>query len=77
MQEDDLVRGICGARGRYETAEVCDVRRIGGGAGCFLDDLRAFGINADLWTTAVQDEEKWLGTLDVCMYGWMDGWMGE
>ena len=23
---------------------------------CFLDDLRAFGINADQWTTAVQDE---------------------
>ena len=39
-----------------------------GGAGCvgggqekewmgyFLDDLRAFGINADQWTTAAQDE---------------------
>ena len=27
--------------------------------GCFLDDLRAFGINADQWTTAVQDEGKW------------------
>ena len=24
--------------------------------GCFLDDLRAFGINADQWTTATQDE---------------------
>ena len=24
--------------------------------GCFLDDLRAFVINADQWTTAVQDE---------------------
>ena len=23
---------------------------------CFLDDLRAFGINADQWTTAVRDE---------------------
>ena len=23
--------------------------------GCFLDDLRAFGVNADLWTTAAQD----------------------
>ena len=23
--------------------------------GCFLDDLRAFGINADQWTTAAQD----------------------
>ena len=23
--------------------------------GCFLDDLRAFGINADQWTTVAQD----------------------
>ena len=23
---------------------------------CFLDDLRAFGINADQWMTAAQDE---------------------
>ena len=54
----DLVRGVCGAHGGYETADVRAVRRIGGrhglrgGAGkewmgCFLDDLRAFGINAD------------------------------
>ena len=26
--------------------------------GCFLDDLRAFGINADQWTTAAQEEEE-------------------
>ena len=26
---------------------------------CFLDDLRAFGINADQWTTAAQDEGEW------------------
>ena len=47
-----------------------DVRRIGGGRGlcggpgkrvdgCFLDDLRAFSINADQWTTAAQDEGEW------------------
>ena len=24
--------------------------------GCFLDDLRAFGINADHWTPAAQDD---------------------
>ena len=50
-QEADLARGICGAHREYETAEVRDVRRIGGGhgmwMGCFLDDLRACGINAD------------------------------
>ena len=26
---------------------------------CFLADLRAFGINADQWTTAAQDEGEW------------------
>ena len=45
-----------------------DVRRAGGGAGyvggqekewmrCLLDDLRAFDINADQWTTAAQGRE--------------------
>ena len=32
-QEADLVRGICGAHGRYENAEVRDVWRTGGGHG--------------------------------------------
>ena len=32
--------------------------------GCFLDDLRAFGINADQWTTAAQDEEEWYRTAE-------------
>ena len=63
----DLVCGICGAHGGYETPGVRDIRRIGGGCvlcggpekrvdGCFLDDLRAFGINADQWTTAALEE---------------------
>ena len=30
---------------------------------CFLDDLRAFGINADQWTAA-QDEGEWRGTAE-------------
>ena len=30
--------------------------------GCFLDNLRAFGINADQWTTAAQDAGKWRRT---------------
>ena len=25
---------------------------------CFLDDLRAFGINADQWTAAAQNKEE-------------------
>ena len=29
---------------------------------CFLDDLKAFGIKADQWTTAAQDEGEWRRT---------------
>ena len=30
--------------------------------GCFPDGLRAFGINAEKWMTAAQDEEEWRKT---------------
>ena len=70
----DHVLGICGAHGGYEAAEVRDVRRIGGGAGCvgdhekelgcFQDDFRAFGINADQRTTAAQDQGEWRRTAE-------------
>ena len=32
--------------------------------GCFLGDLRAFGINANQWATVAQDEEGWRETAD-------------
>ena len=32
--------------------------------GCFLDDFRAFGINAYQWTTAAQDEGEWRRTAE-------------
>ena len=33
--------------------------------GCFLDDLRALGINADQWTAAAaQDEVEWRRTAE-------------
>ena len=32
--------------------------------GCFPDDLRAFDINADQWTTAVQDKGEWRRTAE-------------
>ena len=35
--------------------------------GFFLDDLRAFGINADQWTTAAQDEGEWRRTAEHFM----------
>ena len=76
MQEADLVRSVCGARRGDKSAGVRDVRRFGAGhglcegdqekesMGCFLDGLRAFGINADQWTTAAQDEGKWRRTAE-------------
>ena len=39
--------------------------------GCFLDDLRAFGINADQWTTAAQDEGEWRRTAERFMAKWI------
>ena len=32
--------------------------------GCFLDDLRASGINAHQWTTAAQDKGGWCRTAE-------------
>ena len=34
------------------------------GTGRFLDDLKAFGIIADQWTTTAQDEGKWRRTVE-------------
>ena len=31
---------------------------------CFLDDFRDFGIDADQWTTAAQDEREWRRTAE-------------
>ena len=43
--------------------------------GCFLDDLGAFGINADKWTTAAQDEGEWRRTAEPgvkhCLAKWI------
>ena len=43
--------------------------------GCFLDDLRAFGINADQWTTAGQDEEEWRRTAEQGAEHFMAKWI--
>ena len=47
--------------------------------GCFLDDLRAFGINADQWTTAAQDEGELCRTAEFrtrggSFHGEIDRW---
>ena len=43
--------------------------------GCFLVDLRAFGINADQWTTAAQNEREWLRTPDQEAKRFMAKWI--
>ena len=43
--------------------------------GCFLDDLRAFGINADQWTTAPQDEGEWRRTAKQGAEHFMAKWI--
>ena len=45
--------------------------------GCFLDDLRAFGINADQWwTTAAQDDEgEWRRTAEQAAEHFMAKWI--
>ena len=43
--------------------------------GCFLDDLKAFGINADQWTTAVQDEGEWRKTVEQEVERFMAKWI--
>ena len=44
--------------------------------GCFLDDLRAFGINADQWTTAAQDEGEWRRVAEQGARHFMAKWIG-
>ena len=43
--------------------------------GCLLDDLRAFGINADQWTTAAQDEGECHRTAEQGAEHFMAKWI--
>ena len=43
--------------------------------GCFLDDLRAFGIIADQWTTAAQNEGEWRRTAEQGAECFMTKWI--
>ena len=42
--------------------------------GCFPDNLRAFGINADQWTTAGHDEGEWRRTVEQGAEHFMAKW---
>ena len=43
--------------------------------GSFLDDLRDFGINADQWTTAAQDEGECRNTVEQEVGCFMAKWI--
>ena len=43
--------------------------------GCFLDDLRDFGINTDQWTTAAEDEGEWRRTAEQEAEYFMAKWI--
>ena len=43
--------------------------------GCFLDGFRVFDINADQWTTAVQDEGEWRKTAEQGAERFMAKWI--
>ena len=43
--------------------------------GCFPDDLRAFGTNADQWTTAAQDEGECRRTAEQGAEHFMAKWI--
>ena len=43
--------------------------------GCFLDELRGFGINADQWTSAAQDEGEWCRTAEQAAEHFMAKWI--
>ena len=43
--------------------------------GCFLDDLGAFGINADQWTTAAQHEGEYRRTAEQGAERFMAKWI--
>ena len=45
------------------------------GMRCLLDDLRAFGINVDQWTTVAQDEGEWRRTAEQGAERFMAKWM--
>ena len=42
---------------------------------CLLDDLKAFGINANKWTTAVQDNGGWCKTAEQEVGRFMAKWI--
>ena len=45
------------------------------GIGCFLDDLRVFGINANQWTAAAQGEREWRRTAEQGAECFMAKWI--
>ena len=65
MRDVRGTRGGCGFRGGQEKKWM----------GCFLDDLRVFGIHPDKWTIAAQDEGEWHRTVKQRAEFFMTKWI--
>ena len=63
-------KGIAAAKARAGLRHTVEKEWMG----CFLDDLRAFGINADQWTTAAQEGDEWLRTAERGAEHFMAEW---
>ena len=62
VRMEDLRLPKCVVFGELVEVAGCVGRQEKEWMGCLLDDSRAFGINADQWTTAAQDEGEWRKT---------------
>ena len=81
-----LFEGLVARMGDTRLPKCVMFGEMVGGAGCaesqekermgwFLDDLRAFGINADQWTTAAQTEGEWRRTAEQGAEHFMAKWI--
>ena len=81
-----LVAGFVARMEKTRPPKYVMFGEIVGGAGCvvgqekelmgyFLDDLRAFGIHADQWTTAAQNEGEWRRTAEQGVEHFMAKWV--
>ena len=80
--EMDRCRGSHGWTTAYSCVPERDGKAQGedspkqaGSCWLFLDDLRAFGINVDQWTTAAQDEREWRRTAEQGAEHFMAKWI--
>ena len=64
MEDTRLPKSVQGNVRRNDGGAGCVGGQVKEWMGCLLDDLGAFGINADHWTTAAQDKGEWRKTAE-------------